>query len=96
MSLLDPPPKNLKYQVLTEERVDEIGPMLEYSPQKSLTCLAQIRISRTKLPERTLICECKTFYQECRQYNRQIFGNYFTLGIICNVLAAGLLFLQVV
>jgi hypothetical protein len=27
--------------VLTEERVDEIGPILEHSPQKSLTCLPQ-------------------------------------------------------
>jgi hypothetical protein len=81
-----PLPKKLKYQVLTEERVDEIGSMLEHSPQKSLTCLVQIRISRTKLPERTSICECNTFCQECRHNNRQIFGNYFTLGIICNVL----------
>jgi hypothetical protein len=43
--------------VLTEEGVDEMCPMLEYSSQKSLAYLAQtIRISRTKLPKRTSIC----------------------------------------
>jgi hypothetical protein len=31
----------LKYQVLTEEKLDKIGARLEHSPQKSLTHLEQ-------------------------------------------------------
>jgi hypothetical protein len=39
-SLLDKKPAT-KRNVLTEEELDEIGPTLEQTPQKSLRCLAQ-------------------------------------------------------